>query len=309
MTQTKAASFTPSRILGILIRTFFVLGLLSIIVPIGMCANLTGDMRTAIPDAKAVLTYKVEAIDALATDQLHIRGWYIPGRLGRTAVILCHGVGASRLQMLPQAEFLASMGHPVILFDFRNHGESDPARTSYGAWERHDIAAMVAEMAHRNPNTPIVLWGLSMGASTALLAAPELGPIKGVIAESPFDSLENTFYHHNRLYVHLPSWPAVPLTLAFMGWAAGFDPADVAPMKAVERSAVPILFVTSPEDKRMPPDVVRRTAAHHAGRAEMFVGKGGHAFIFAESGEAYRRRVHRFLMEIQESTRKSHRGD
>lgn len=291
------------RFWGIFRRVLLLLGLLAGLVPIGMCAGLTRDMRSDIPPAGAVLDAPVEELTVTSADGAVIRGWYLPGREELALVILCHGVGANRLQMLPQAQFLARLGHPVVLFDFRNHGRSDRARTSYGAWERHDIAALSAEMAQRLPRRPQVLWGLSLGATTALLAAPELAPVRGVIAESPFDTLRDTFHLHNRLYIHLPSWPFVPLTLAALGWSAGFDPEQVAPLEAVTRLRAPVLFVTSPQDRRMPPAVVQRVASRHIGDTEVFTGSGPHALIFARSGVPYRKRVAQFLARASQNRR------
>ena len=50
-----------------------------------------------------------------------IRGWLLPPRNG-TTVILLHGAGATRTQMLPEARLLANAGYGLLMFDWPGSG-------------------------------------------------------------------------------------------------------------------------------------------------------------------------------------------
>ena len=50
-----------------------------------------------------------------------VRGWYVPTR-NRATVILTHGAGADRSQVLPEARTLVQGGFGVLLFDWPGHG-------------------------------------------------------------------------------------------------------------------------------------------------------------------------------------------
>src|SRR5262245_53206323 len=53
-----------------------------------------------------------------------IRGWLVPGRKGRGAVVLMHGYRGDRTQVINRAPFLNQAGCTVLAFDFQAHGES-----------------------------------------------------------------------------------------------------------------------------------------------------------------------------------------
>jgi pimeloyl-ACP methyl ester carboxylesterase len=90
-------------------------------------------------------------------------------------------------------------GYSVLLFDFRNHGESDPAHTTIGILESRDVGAASQFAGMKAPGRPQLLWGVSMGAATALLAVRDFGGFAGVISDSAFPSFRETIEHHVRL--------------------------------------------------------------------------------------------------------------
>lgn len=282
--------------LKILLRIALLAAIVVIAIPIIFLFKLTGSMHKPIAPPDKFFAVPVEDLTVLSSDGVQLSGWYLAGNNNKIAAVLCHGIEANRWQMVDQARFLNRAGHPVILFDFRNHGISGGKNTSYGWFERLDAMAMVDEMRRRSPGSKVVLWGLSMGAATSLLAAPEILELAGVIAESPFDTMENTFYHHNELYFHMPDWPSIPIILALMGAVGDYDADEVSPIAAVARSGrVPMLFVAGEEDKRMLPEMVRKIAKAHPGRHSFYIGKGSHAIIFQASGSDYKKEVLSFL--------------
>jgi pimeloyl-ACP methyl ester carboxylesterase len=80
-----------------------------------------------------------------AADGVPLKGWFGPPRLP-AAVLLVHGHGANRMQMLDQAELLAGEGYGVLLFDLRAHGESGGQVSTSGALEQQDVAAALATL-------------------------------------------------------------------------------------------------------------------------------------------------------------------
>jgi alpha-beta hydrolase superfamily lysophospholipase len=106
-------------------------------------------------------------------------------------VVVCHGYRTPRTQMRPVAALEYAHGFNVLLFDFRGHGESDPAPTSGGLAEVRDLQAAL-EVAARQPETlpgRIVLHGFSMGAAVALLTPPH-PDVVAIIADSPYAHLD-----------------------------------------------------------------------------------------------------------------------
>jgi hypothetical protein len=60
-----------------------------------------------------------EAVQFRSESGSTIRGWFVAGKKDGGAVILMHGVRASRVSMLGRARFLSRAGFSVLLFDFQ----------------------------------------------------------------------------------------------------------------------------------------------------------------------------------------------
>ena len=83
----------------------------------------------------------------------------------------------------------------------------------------------------RSPG-PVVLWGVSLGGASVVLAAAEDPEVAGVICDSSYRSLDDTVRHHLQLFRSfrwwlrvVPAWPVADLALFWMGRRGGFDPA------------------------------------------------------------------------------------
>jgi pimeloyl-ACP methyl ester carboxylesterase len=88
-------------------------------------------------------------------------------------VVLCHGLSATRRQILHGSTALPRAGYRVITYDARGHGSSDPAPDDAG----YTISEMVSDLATVIAQTvgegPLVVGGHSMGAHTACAYALE----------------------------------------------------------------------------------------------------------------------------------------
>ncbi|HEV8131932.1 MAG TPA: alpha/beta hydrolase [Acidobacteriota bacterium] len=189
---------------------------------------------------------------------IRLQGWYLPGTTSRTAVIFCHGLNRSRVEMLPQAQFVHSLGLSGLLFDLRHHGRSSGNKSTFGAREKDDVLAAVAWMRDKQPHSKIILWGISMGAAAVMLAAAEDSRIDGVICDSTYTSFNETVDHHFRLFFRLPSWPIANEIRALIQWRGGFRGEEIDIREATRRLGIrPVMFVAQSSDRRMPADYAR----------------------------------------------------
>jgi pimeloyl-ACP methyl ester carboxylesterase len=113
-------------------------------------------------------------------------------------VVLCHGITATRRQILHGSRALARAGHTVISYDARGHGESDPAPPGEGYVYPEMVDDLEAVVADQVGEGRFALAGHSMGAHTAVayaLAHPErigalivIGPVyDGTISAESLD--------------------------------------------------------------------------------------------------------------------------
>ncbi len=69
-------------------------------------------------------------------------GWFFPGLLHAPTIVLCHGYGSQRADILTLVTALQEHQFNVFLFDFTGHG-SVPGRTALGYGETEQLLAAI----------------------------------------------------------------------------------------------------------------------------------------------------------------------
>src|SRR3984893_9690126 len=118
-------------------------------------------------------------------------GWFFPGLLGAPTIVLCHGYGSSRGELLTLVSALQDHQYNVFVFDFVAHGGNDGI-TSFGYHEADEVRAAIDELARRNDVDPdhFGLWGYNLGAYAALREAETDKRVRALILDSVYDSPE-----------------------------------------------------------------------------------------------------------------------
>ena len=122
------------------------------------------------PEAVGISVLPAEFV---SQDGVLLRGWWIPGDPSMPVIIFVHGLNRSRLEMLERGADASRRGYGVLLFDLRNHGDSGRAYTTIGVFESRDVCAASQFVRGTAGARQQVLWGVSMGASSAILAAKQ----------------------------------------------------------------------------------------------------------------------------------------
>ena len=86
-------------------------------------------------------------------------------------VLLLHGNGESRQQMLPVLQILTDAHFTVLAISLRAHGDSTGEINDIGWSARHDVTAAVASLQRECPQQSIFIVGRSLGAAAAIFAA------------------------------------------------------------------------------------------------------------------------------------------
>lgn len=235
-----------------------------------------------------------EPVRFTTDDGVTLSGWLIPAaRDTRTAVILLHGFSGHRLPELGALVPWLHEEHHVLQFDFRGHGESDLRSVTLGTHERRDVAAAVRFLEGRGLG-PIALLGVSMGASTAIVSAPEV-PVAAVIADAPFAELRHPVASRMRDLRYPLS--AIGARLIVAGAALRTRSRLGDPIRAVARIAPRALLIIAPREDRLISWRQGLSLYQAAGQPkELYVVEGaGHADAYWTAPEAYRERVLGFL--------------
>jgi pimeloyl-ACP methyl ester carboxylesterase len=246
-----------------------------------------------------------EEVSFRAADGVPLSGWWVPAHEAKGTVVLVHGLNRSRIEMVKKAPFLNQRGWNALLFDLRHHGKSGGEVSSFGRFEKEDVHAAV-EWARARSTGPVVLWGVSLGAASATLAAADDPKIAALVCDSSYRSLRDTVDHHMglarswRWWMRIvPTWPVENEVLFWIGRQGGFDVDTVDIRAAAARMADrPTLFVCNSGDRRMPPEIAFDLKAAAGEHARVLVVPGNsHGGAWRDGTAAYERAVGEILDE------------
>src|SRR6476646_1954565 len=118
-------------------------------------------------------------------------GWFFPGLRGAPTIVLCHGYGSSRGELLTLVSALQDHQYNVFVFDFVAHG-ANSGITSFGYHEADEVRAAIDELARRKDvdGQRFGLWGYNLGAYAALREAENDKRVMALILDSVYDSPE-----------------------------------------------------------------------------------------------------------------------
>ena len=187
-----------------------------------------------------------------------LRGWWMDGEEAKATLIFGHGLFRSRREGLERGSVLNKSGFSVLLFDFRNHGKSDSTSTSLGFLERLDVLGAYDFLKEKRERRRFVLLGVSMGAVAVIHAAGDFQQdLEAIIADSPFQSLNETVAHHAGMLT-LPSFPFANLFKWNLTRIAQYEAEDLNTLEALRRlDEIPVLLIYGKEDRRLPPSGIQ----------------------------------------------------
>ncbi|MGE5073480.1 MAG: alpha/beta hydrolase [Anaerolineae bacterium] len=125
-----------------------------------------------------------------------LAGWYVPGKPDAPAIVITHGLNGCKCDpnVLTIAGMLHRNGFNVLMYDMRNHGQSDidNGRAAIGNKEFQDVLGAWDWLIAEKGFTPgrIGLVGESLGAGTTLIAFGEEPRVAATWVDSPYSDLK-----------------------------------------------------------------------------------------------------------------------
>lgn len=237
-------------------------------------------------------------------DGTRLAGWFIPAS-GSSAsspgVVLSHGWGRSRAELLPHADFLHRAGFAVLAFDYRHRGESGGDAVTLGVREQDDLLGALDALCAR-PEVDagrIGVLGMSMGAAIAVLVGARDQRVRAIVAECPFATHEAITTRSLRHLFHLPSFPFAPLARWMIERRIGAPLDGAEPLYVVKAvSPRPLFIIACERDAVIGHQETERLFQAAAEPKQFWLVPGAdHARGWQTAGAEYERRVLAFLRE------------
>jgi len=140
-------------------------------------------------------------------------GLFFPGLRGAPTVIVCHGYGAQRGDVLTLVTALQEHQFNVFLFDFTGHG-TVPGITTLGYRETGELRSAMQYLATRDDVDPrhFGLWGTDMGGYAVLEVASTDKRVAAFAVEDPYSDPRDMV----RIQVKNSGLQAIPYVMRFV---------------------------------------------------------------------------------------------
>jgi alpha-beta hydrolase superfamily lysophospholipase len=281
-------------------------------------ASLASETKAGAPAVSVAIAAAAAARERriASTDGVVMRAFRLEAKQEPpvATVVLVHGLFRSAMELEPVAAMLHDLGCESWLVEPRNFGGSTRALFRAGASEQDDVVAAVRHVRAQpdRADTPMVLFGVSLGTVAVSLALPQIDGLAGIVLDAPIDDMQAAagrmlgFDRHGDLrswFKLCEPWTSLVLT-SYETWAD----VDLAKLRPVDVLAnlpadLPVLVVGAGIDERAPPDTVEALFARlpmHAHRRQLWmVPESKHGQVFLDQPEGYGERLRWLLANLR----------
>lgn len=237
-------------------------------------------------------------------DGLKLHAVWVPAENPKGTILLAHGYRSSKIVDFSMAfGMYHAMGMNILLPDQRAHGKSKGKYITFGVKESRDMADWVSYHNKTFGEFPLILSGLSMGASTMLYLADKDLPdnVKGIIADCGFTSPREIIKSVFKRVIHLPAAPTLWVADLFARLFAGFGLSEKDTRKILPNSKLPVLLVHGVDDGFVPCEMTEQAYAVCKDPKKLLLVEGAdHGVSFLVAKERYVQTVLGFLEKYLE---------
>ena len=216
---------------------------------------------------------------------------------GTKYALVCHGYTSKAKHMAGFVNKFHSLGYNVLAVDARAHGDSEGTKIGMGWVERFDVIEWINYIISLEPDAQIILHGVSMGASTVLMASGEELPknVKAIIADCGYTSEWDEFRQEADV-LHIPWFPVLNASSAISKVRDGYDFKQASAVEQVKKSHTPTLFIHGSEDELVPYGMLNELySAANCEKEILTIQGAGHALSSSVAPELYWNTVENFL--------------
>lgn len=227
-----------------------------------------------------------EKVTIKSPDGLKLTARIAENPAGRGMFIMIHGYRSCGLYdfsfVLKQ---VYDKGFSLMIIDQRAHGDSEGKYIGFGVLERYDVVRWCEYVKERYPTLPVVLDGVSMGASTVMMGCGVGYPdnVRALICDCGYTTPGAVCRRTLKRWFKLPPFPIYYVAKMFVRIFAGYSLDSVNSAKELLCDKLPVLMAHGKKDTFVPYSMGIENFSSLAGRddCEFFISEE------AEHGMSY----------------------
>lgn len=243
-----------------------------------------------------------ETVEIISRDGIRLVGHWYPCQHPRRIVIAMHGWRSSWSRDFGTVADFWFQNHCNVLFaEQRGQNNSGGDYMGFGMLERYDCLDWVQWVDARfNGKLPIYLGGLSMGATTVLMAAGLGIPqtVHGIVADCGFTSPHEIWKYVTKKNLHLPYGIHGIFANDLCRKRIHIGAKDCSSVDALRDCTVPVLFIHGTDDRLVPIEMTYENYKACNAPKRLFVVPGAdHAMSYHIDKTGYESAVKQFWQE------------
>lgn len=240
---------------------------------------------------KEVRTYPYEEMTITSFDGLTLYGRYYECQPGAPIELMFHGYrGSAERDLCGGVQRAFALVHNALLISQRASGFSEGNVITFGIHESRDCQTWIEHVIHRfGSDVKIILTGISMGASTVLIAAGSPLPenVMGVLADCGYSTARDIISKvicDMKLPVKI-CYPIIKFSAKLFG---RFNLEETSPLEAMQKCRVPVIFFHGTGDGFVPHEMsLLNYNACTSRKALILVPNAGHGLCYPADQEGY----------------------
>lgn len=253
-----------------------------------------GDEQRPV-DVGCAKYYKQESITGF--DGILLNGYYAYSTQNNPWVICIHGYGGKATGMVEYTEMFRNLGMNVLTVDLRGHGDSQGNYYTLGVRDSDDVILWTDWLKKSFKDDKIILFGISMGGATALMAAAKKSELFSIVISDSAPSDFNRMFmrilkHRMGLVAHL----FMPMLYLYTRVFAGYSLADASAGEYVSQISIPTLYIHGQSDGLVSLEMMTELYEKSTCQKERFVMQGAeHTGAIKTDKGLYLRKVSDFI--------------
>ncbi|WP_407399290.1 alpha/beta hydrolase [Treponema sp.] len=241
-----------------------------------------------------------EKVSIKSFDGLNLNGLYAEQKEmpSHNYALVVHGYRAEPRDMCTYAVHFLDKGWNVLLPGQRGHGWSEGSFVDMGTFACRDMVDWCRFIVEKDPEARILLYGVSMGAATVMMASGLELPsnVVAAVEDCGYTSVWDQFVYRLKYEFHLPVHPILDVASLLCKVKNGYSFRDGSSVRSLARAKIPMLFIHGDKDDYVPYEMLEKNFNAKSGEKEMLVVKNAiHATASFVDPELYYGRVDSFV--------------